>query len=35
MEQPGKDSGVILEETQKGYIISGQVLRPAKVKVAK
>ncbi len=31
----GGQSGVILEEVQKGYIINGRLLRPAKVKVAK
>ena len=31
----GGESGVILEEIQKGYIINGRLLRPAKVKVAK
>ena len=35
MEVKNKDSGIILEEIQKGYTIQGQVLRPAKVKVAK
>lgn len=29
------ESGVILEEMQKGYKINGRLLRPAKVKVAK
>ena len=28
-------SGIVLEETQKGYIVNGRVLRPAKVKVNK
>ncbi len=28
-------SGMIVEETQKGYLIGGEVLRPAKVKVYK
>lgn len=28
-------SGTIAEEVQKGYLLNGQVLRPAKVKVAK
>ncbi|HXK32062.1 MAG TPA: nucleotide exchange factor GrpE [Candidatus Paceibacterota bacterium] len=31
----GGESGVIIEEIQKGYIINGRLLRPAKVKVAK
>lgn len=30
-----KESGTILEELQKGYILYGKVLRPARVKVAK
>lgn len=30
-----KESGVIIEEIQKGYTINGRLLRPAKVKVAK
>jgi molecular chaperone GrpE len=33
-ESAGK-SGTILEEIQKGYLINGRVLRPAKVKVSK
>lgn len=28
-----KDDGVVLEEFQKGYLINGKVLRPAKVRV--
>lgn len=35
VEAKDKDSGIILEEIQKGYTIQGQVLRPAKVKVTK
>ncbi|MDO8676794.1 MAG: nucleotide exchange factor GrpE [Candidatus Azambacteria bacterium] len=31
----GGESGVIVEEFQKGYLIKGEVLRPAKVKVYK
>ncbi|MBL7142577.1 MAG: nucleotide exchange factor GrpE [Candidatus Pacebacteria bacterium] len=31
----GGQSGVILEEVQRGYIINGRLLRPAKVKVAR
>jgi len=31
----GKETGIILEEIKKGYIINGKVLRPAKVKVSK
>jgi len=30
-----KESGIIIEEVQKGYKINGKVLRPVKVKVAK
>jgi molecular chaperone GrpE len=35
VEAGGKESGIIIEETQKGYKIDGNLLRPAKVKVAK
>lgn len=31
----GGESNVILEELQKGYLINGEILRPAKVKVYK
>ena len=31
----GQESGVILEEVQKGYKINGRLLRPARVKVSK
>ncbi|MFZ3099684.1 MAG: nucleotide exchange factor GrpE [Minisyncoccales bacterium] len=34
-ECPGEESGTIIEEIQKGYMIDGCLLRPAKVKVAK
>jgi len=30
-----KESGIIIEEIQKGYIMHGRVIRPAKVKVVK
>jgi len=30
-----KDSGIVIEELQKGYIMNEKVLRPAKVKVNK
>jgi len=33
--EKGKKEGEILEEFQKGYLINGRVLRPAKVKVNK
>jgi molecular chaperone GrpE len=35
VEAKNVESGIILEETQKGYLLHGKVLRPAKVKVAK
>ena len=31
----GDESGVVAEEKQKGYLMKGEVLRPAKVKVYK
>jgi molecular chaperone GrpE len=31
----GGESGTIVEEVEKGYIINGKLLRPSKVKVAK
>ena len=31
----GGESGIIIEEVEKGYIRNGMVLRPAKVKVSK
>lgn len=31
----GKESGIIVEELQKGYSLNGKVIRPAKVKVNK
>lgn len=34
-EAEGGDEGTIVEETQKGYIMSGKVIRPAKVKISK
>ncbi len=34
-EKKGKESGLIIEEIQKGYLLEGKVLRPAKVKVVK
>ncbi len=30
-----KESGTVIEQFQKGYILNGSVIRPAKVKVAK
>lgn len=35
VDAPDQESGTIIEETQKGYKIDGNLLRPAKVKVAK
>jgi len=35
VEKSGVDSGIVIEEIQKGYKIHGKVLRPAKVKIAK
>jgi molecular chaperone GrpE len=35
VELKDKESGLIVEEVQKGYKIHGKVLRPAKVKVSK
>jgi len=35
IEKEGLESGIIIEEVQKGYLIAGKLLRPAKVKVAK
>jgi molecular chaperone GrpE len=35
VEEKDKESGIILEEIEKGYTISGRLLRPAKVKVSK
>jgi len=34
-EKSGVDSGIIIEEIQKGYKLHGKVLRPAKVRVTK
>lgn len=35
VETKDKESGIIVEETQRGYLMRGKILRPAKVKVAK
>jgi len=35
VETKDKKSGVIIEEVQKGYLLYGKVLRPAKVRVSK
>jgi molecular chaperone GrpE len=34
-EESEKEDGTILQELQKGYVLSDRVLRPAKVKIAK
>lgn len=34
-EESEKEEGIIIEELQKGYMLYGKVLRPAKVKVSK
>jgi len=35
IEKKGVESGIVIEETQKGYILNGKVIRPAKVRVTK
>ena len=35
VEVEGRESGVVIEEIQKGYKINGELLRPAKVKIIK
>jgi molecular chaperone GrpE len=35
IEVDGAEPGTIVEETQRGYTLDGQVLRPSRVKVAK
>jgi molecular chaperone GrpE len=35
IEKKGVESGIVIEEIQKGYKLHGKVIRPAKVKVAK
>ena len=35
VEVKDKESGIVIEEVQKGYILEDKVLRPAKVKVSK
>lgn len=34
-EEKGKESGIVVEETQKGYTMNGKVIRPSKVKISK
>ncbi len=33
--ESGKESGIIIEEIQKGYLLDDKVVRPSKVKIAK
>jgi len=33
--ESGEESGIIIEEIQKGYLLNNKVLRPSKVKVSK
>jgi molecular chaperone GrpE len=35
VEAEGVESGTVLEESQRGWILGGQVLRPSRVKVAR
>ena len=35
VETKNKESGIIIEEIQKGYKIKNRLLRPAKVKISK
>lgn len=35
VEMKDKESGIIIEEIQKGYTINGRLLRPAKIKISK
>ena len=35
IQEEGTESGIIVQEAQKGYLAQGKVLRPTKVKVAK
>ena len=30
-----QDTGIVVEELQKGYIIDGKVIRPSKVRISK
>lgn len=34
-EVKDKEAGLVIEEVQKGYLINGKVLRPARVKISK
>lgn len=35
IEFKGKEHGIIIEETQKGYTLQGKIIRPSKVKINK
>ena len=35
IEKSDCESGTVIEETQKGYLLNGKVIRPAKVKISK
>jgi len=35
IEVKDKESGIIIEEVKKGYILNGKVIRPAKIKINK
>jgi len=35
VQKEGSETGIIIEEVQKGYIMSNKVIRPARVKVSK
>jgi len=35
IEEKGKESGIVIEEIQKGYQMNDKLLRPAKVKIVK
>ena len=35
VETKNKEPGIVIEEIQKGYLMNGKVLRPAKVKISK
>ena len=35
VENAKEESGIVIEELQKGYMLNGKVLRPAKVKISK
>ena len=35
IKKKGYESGIVIEEIQKGYLLHGKVIRPAKVKISK